>query len=73
MFAALITEFADRIVDELAPPTTDELADTEGPGLRLAVRLDRLSRTGIDDAELPTGAAPDQDAADPPPGAMSTT
>ncbi|GAA4679306.1 HNH endonuclease signature motif containing protein [Gordonia humi] len=50
MFTSLISEFADRLVDELAPLTADEGTAEDSP--RLIARLDRLSHVGVDDAEV---------------------
>ncbi|WOC11456.1 HNH endonuclease signature motif containing protein [Gordonia sp. MP11Mi] len=50
MFATEVRAFADRLVDELAPPTAVETAS--GDCGRLVCRLDRVSTVGVDDAEI---------------------
>ncbi|MCF8612273.1 HNH endonuclease, partial [Gordonia sp. HY285] len=50
MFASTVREFADHIVDELAPPTAVERE--AGDSLRLACRLDRASKVGADDGDI---------------------
>ena len=50
MFACDVREFADRVVDELAPPAAGEVESGESD--RLACRLGRASTVGVDDAEI---------------------
>ncbi|MEJ9081029.1 HNH endonuclease, partial [Gordonia malaquae] len=50
MFTSIVRELADRIVDELAPPTATEPDSGESP--RLACLLASASKVGADDAEI---------------------
>ncbi|MCF8606882.1 13E12 repeat family protein, partial [Gordonia sp. HY442] len=50
MFATCVRQFADHVIDELAPPTATDTE--EGDSVRLACRLDRVSTIGVDDADI---------------------
>ncbi|GAC82137.1 hypothetical protein GM1_105_00020, partial [Gordonia malaquae NBRC 108250] len=50
MFTSIVRELTDRIVDELAPPTTAETDSGQSP--RFACLLTSASKVGTDDADI---------------------